>query len=345
MLAVNGLAALSCWAPTRVAAPLAWFATRPLLWSATFVLAARWPTWRSSSRASAAIGATPTPNERRRIQIVVYTGVPGASSRMRSNGVPIAGGAAARPAGRSCRGRSTAVLTGARAPAGVRAALRGGGQARVQPAHGAAPQPAVRVCPAHAVIAARDPAGGAAARCRSSASAIARSPTSSSASRCSTRVPRACWRSDSRYRDTGRSAGSTGGSSAPSTTRARSSCRSPAGCRSRSDPRRAGRRWSSITDRLGAAPRVGGRAGRRWRRRLEVVAAPVRRDVPPLAAGQRVDHAAALVGRAARGVPRRRAVAGGAAAGRRTAPGWRRPTSRCWCRSSPATAPSRRWSA
>ncbi len=90
LLAANGLAALYLLGANAVAAPLTWFATRPLLWSATFVLAVL---------ANAAIVVegyrryrrNPDANERRRIMVVVYTGVPGALAWGISETLPIAG--------------------------------------------------------------------------------------------------------------------------------------------------------------------------------------------------------------------------------------------------------------
>ena len=142
------------------------------------------PTCSSSSRALIATARNLDGNERRRIQIVVL--------HRRAGGVRL------RDQGRSCRccqslaGRPVELplvhrerAAGDRPAAGVRAAVRGRRQARVQPAHGAAPQPAVRAGAAHALGADRAADRGA-GRSRSSVSAIARSATSSSGSRCST---------------------------------------------------------------------------------------------------------------------------------------------------------------
>jgi tRNA A-37 threonylcarbamoyl transferase component Bud32 len=89
LLAANGLAAFYLLGASPLAAPLAWFASRPLIWSATFVAAVL---------ANAAIviegldryKRNPDPNERRRIQVVVYTGVPGALAWAIAESVPLA---------------------------------------------------------------------------------------------------------------------------------------------------------------------------------------------------------------------------------------------------------------
>ncbi len=90
LLAANGLAALYLLGADTVAAPLAWFAARPLLWSTTFVAAVL---------ANAAIvieglgryRRNPDANERRRIMVVVYTGVPGALAWAISESLPLIG--------------------------------------------------------------------------------------------------------------------------------------------------------------------------------------------------------------------------------------------------------------
>jgi tRNA A-37 threonylcarbamoyl transferase component Bud32 len=90
LLAANGLAALYLLGADAAAAPLAWFATRPLLWSSTFVVAVL---------ANAAIVVegfgryrrNPDLNERRRIMVVVYTGVPGALAWAISETLPVIG--------------------------------------------------------------------------------------------------------------------------------------------------------------------------------------------------------------------------------------------------------------
>ena len=92
-------------------------------------------------------------DERRRIQIVVFTGVPAvfayALEDRHSAGAGIAG-----PADRAAVA-DRSVPAGDRPAAGVRAALRGRGAPRLQPAHGAAPRPAVRVRAPHACRARR----------------------------------------------------------------------------------------------------------------------------------------------------------------------------------------------
>jgi len=90
LIAANGLAALYLLGNDAVAGPLAWFAARPLLWTATFLLAVL---------ANAAIviegygryRRNPDANERRRIMVVVYTGVPGALAWAISEMLPVAG--------------------------------------------------------------------------------------------------------------------------------------------------------------------------------------------------------------------------------------------------------------
>jgi tRNA A-37 threonylcarbamoyl transferase component Bud32 len=90
LLAANGLAALYLLGANAVAAPLTWFAVRPLLWPTTFVVAVL---------ANAAIviegfgryRRNPDANERRRIMVVVYTGVPGALAWAISETLPVAG--------------------------------------------------------------------------------------------------------------------------------------------------------------------------------------------------------------------------------------------------------------
>ena len=77
LLAANGLAALYLLGADAVGGPLAWFAARPLLWSTTFVAAVLVNT----AIVVEGVGRyrrNPDANERRRIQVVVYTGVPGA---------------------------------------------------------------------------------------------------------------------------------------------------------------------------------------------------------------------------------------------------------------------------
>ena len=100
-------------------------------------------------------------DERRRIQIVVYTGVPAVFAYALKTGIPLVVGRSLGTHDRSCRGSIEARAAGDRAAAGVRPALRRRGAARVQPAHGAAAQPAVRVRAPDA-----DRAGGAAGRSR-----------------------------------------------------------------------------------------------------------------------------------------------------------------------------------
>jgi len=90
LLLANGLAAAYLLGADAVAVPLAWVAARPLLWSATFVVAVL---------ANAAIVVegygryrrNPDVNERRRIMVVVYTGVPGALAWAISEMLPVAG--------------------------------------------------------------------------------------------------------------------------------------------------------------------------------------------------------------------------------------------------------------
>ena len=90
LLVANGLAALYLLGAEVVAEPLAWLAARPLLWSAAFVAAVL---------ANAAIVVegfaryrrNPDANERRRIMVVVYTGVPGALAWAISESLPLAG--------------------------------------------------------------------------------------------------------------------------------------------------------------------------------------------------------------------------------------------------------------
>ncbi|MGD9903246.1 MAG: protein kinase [Vicinamibacterales bacterium] len=90
LIVANGLAALYLVGVDAVAAPLGWLAARPLLWTATFILAVA---------ANAAIVVegfaryrrNPDVNERRRIMVVVYTGVPGALAWAISEMLPVAG--------------------------------------------------------------------------------------------------------------------------------------------------------------------------------------------------------------------------------------------------------------
>jgi len=90
LIAANGLAALYLLGNDAVATPLAWFAARPLLFTATFLLAVL---------ANAAIVVegygryrrNPDANGRRRIMVVVYTGVPGALAWAISEMLPVAG--------------------------------------------------------------------------------------------------------------------------------------------------------------------------------------------------------------------------------------------------------------
>ena len=112
-----------------------------------------------------------------------------------------------------------------------------------------------------------------------------------------------------------RSGGSTGGSSARSTTRARFSSRSPIACRYETDPRELVAMVLTQIDSALHPESMAVLAGDDDR--LEVVSA-LRMQRRAAAARGRARHAAALVGRAARGVPGRRAVAGGAAAAERS---------------------------
>ena len=104
LLAANGLAALYLLGADAVGAALAWFAARPLLWSATFVAAVLVNT----AVVVEGIGRyrrNPDANERRRIQVVVYTGVPSALAWALSESLPLAGSAAARSTGGTALGR------------------------------------------------------------------------------------------------------------------------------------------------------------------------------------------------------------------------------------------------
>ena len=126
----------------------------------------------------------PDANERRRIQIVVFTGVPAVFAYALKTGVPLM--LRACSAGRwNCRGRSKRCCRPSSLLPAFAPALRGGGAARLQPAHGAAAQPAVRVRAADAGGAGR-PAGRWPWSSRWCSNATSRWRRSSAGARCST---------------------------------------------------------------------------------------------------------------------------------------------------------------
>ena len=219
-------------------------------------------------------------------------------------------------------------------------ALRRGGEARLQPAHGAAAQPAVRAGPAHAHGARRR-----CRRCRSccrwSASATCRSPKSSPGGRCSTRSASALLVLARRYRE--RAERWLDRRFFRAEYDAREILMSLAGRAAvRDRPERAGGAGDP-SRRLGAAPRVGGGARRSAPGQLRGGRRPPRRRAAD-AGRRRAADAAALVARAASRCSSTTSGRAPRGCRPRTGRGWPRPTSRCWCRCCRATPTSRRWS-